>query len=125
MADLGVDLDQVWIVDHASRSWLRLLGHHLLWMLHGLRSEVLRHMLIRRLLHLLPLHVAPAVLLFELYSHRAVCGVGLLLLHLHHLQLLVLTDRNRSIILGLQVLRTCGYCLGCVVDSIAELIHDH
>lgn len=74
---------------------------------------------------MLSLHVAPAVLLFELYSHRAASGVGLLLLHLHHLQLLVLTNRNRSIILSLQVLRTCGYCLVRVVDSIAKLIYNH
>ena len=74
---------------------------------------------------MLSLHVAPAVLLFELYSHGAASSVGLLLLHLHHLQLLVLTDRDRSIILCLEVLGTCGYCLVRVVDSIAELIHDH
>ena len=93
-------------------------------MLHGRRSEVLRLLLIRWLL-VLPLHIAPAVLLFELYSHGAASGVRLLLLHLHHLQLLVLTDRDRSIILGLQVLRTCGWCLGRVIDSIAKMIHDH
>ena len=72
----------------------------------------------------LPLHIIATVLLLELYSHGTTCGISLLLLKLHHLQLLVLADRNRTVILGLE-LGSWGPCSLRRVDGVAKLRYNH